>query len=97
MSDDADEIRFRSCRWNCSVSLVVVAAAGLLFAAEGCWWYSTSALASNTLAAVRVPWLAEATLEDSELDPIENYGMLETLHHYRWIDPPYLKEILVKY
>jgi hypothetical protein len=51
----------------------------------------TAALTDNTLAAVRLPyWLAEPTLEDSELDPIENYGRLEALRHYRWIVPPYL-------
>jgi hypothetical protein len=58
----------------------------------------TAALTDNTLAAVRLPyWLAEPTLEDSELDPIENYGRLEALRHYRLIVPPYLnKKILMK-
>ena len=48
MNDDADEIRFRSFHWNCSVSFVV---AELLFAAVGCL-YLTSVQANNTLAAV---------------------------------------------
>jgi hypothetical protein len=52
----------------------------------------TAALTDNTLAAVRLPyWLAEPTLEDSELDPIENYGMLKALLHYHWTTPPYFK------